>query len=252
MSNGILETPDGMPVTREGRDRLAERCQVASGDATWLAACAAVERFDSAVKAASDARCALDAERCGWERARSFLKDSAFILNLAAMLLLGSAPTGEERLASEMAVVGAEERLAARGLTLPLGFKSPEEFIDFTQRLAGDLERSGYADTRVAFQGSSVTGVSFETGVAFDLGRTSDFDIALAGEGIFGAARGAGIGVRQGGIRTGPLDAAELQQLGLSDLRATMTEIAGRNVEFMIYRSIEELVGSGKPSILGR
>jgi hypothetical protein len=38
-----------------------------------------------------------------------------------------------------------------------------------------------------------------------DIGRVSDYDVALAGDDIFDAARRAGIRLRFGGIRTGPM-----------------------------------------------
>lgn len=38
----------------------------------------------------------------------------------------------------------------------------------------------GYGDVEPIFQGSSVTGQSFKAGQAFDAGRVSDFDVALA------------------------------------------------------------------------
>ena len=76
----------------------------------------------------------------------------------------------------------------------------------------------------------------------------SDFDVALGGEDIFNAARGAGIGLRGGGIRTGPLKALDLEWLGLTGLRADLSQRAGRPVNFMIFRSIDDALGRS-PSI---
>jgi hypothetical protein len=111
------------------------------------------------------------------------------------------------------------------------------------------LAGAGFPGAQAAFQGSAVTGVKFTTGAAFDAGRTSDFDIALAGDDIFDAAQDAGIPLRSGGGRTGPLRPGDLQQLGLSDLRASLTEAAGRPVNFMIYKSIEDALARS-PSII--
>jgi len=93
-----------------------------------------------------------------------------------------------------------------------------------------------------------VTGVKYTTGAAFDVGRVSDYDIALAGENIFGAAQRAGMGLRGGGIRTGPLELDDLGRLGLAGLRADLTQTAERPVNFMIYRSIDDTLARS-PSI---
>ena len=85
--------------------------------------------------------------------------------------------------------------LASRGLPLvpvvggrarptlprvPLGFADAEEFPAFAAHLTEGLRDAGYGDAIPVFQGSSVTGVKYTTGEPFDVGRTSDFDIALA------------------------------------------------------------------------
>jgi hypothetical protein len=132
---------------------------------------------------------------------------------------------------------------------LPRGFANAQQFSEFGHNLHAELERAGYGDTAAAFQGSSVTGESFRTGKEFDLGRQSDYDIALGGEQIFDAANRAGIGLRGGKSRTGPLTPANLQRLGLGSLGRTLRGLAGgRPVNFMIYRSIDEAIGRS-PSI---
>jgi hypothetical protein len=123
---------------------------------------------------------------------------------------------------------------------IPQGFASSTEFSTFSGQLHSGLSEAGFANTQAAFQGSSVTGQSFGTGVRFDVGRVSDFDIALGGEDIFGAAQAAGIRLRAGGIRTGPLTRLDIDRLGLTGLRADLNELAGRRVNFMVYRSIED------------
>jgi hypothetical protein len=45
--------------------------------------------------------------------------------------------------------------------------------------VASTIAEAGYADTRALLQGSAVTGRSFRTGAPFDVGRVSDFDVAL-------------------------------------------------------------------------
>ncbi len=140
-------------------------------------------------------------------------------------------------------------RAAGAGIkAIPQGFKDVGEFEQFGSRLSDGLTEAGFSDTRAVFQGSSVTGKSFRTGEAFDAGRTSDYDIALGGDRIFGAAKDAGVGLRSGGIRTGPLRPVQLERLGLTELRADLSESAGRPVNFMIYHSIEDAL-ERSPSI---
>jgi filamentous hemagglutinin len=70
-------------------------------------------------------------------------------------------------------------------------------------------------------------------------GDHSDYDIALGGSDLFDAAKEAGIGLRSGGTRTGPLNSSQLAKLGLGDLADTLSaEAGGREVHFMIYNDI--------------
>ena len=82
-----------------------------------------------------------------------------------------------------------------------------------------------------------MTGQGFRTGVAFDVGRVSDFDIALASPQLLDRASTLGIGLRSGGTRTGPLTASQLESLGLDDLATDLRTSAGRPVNFMIFDS---------------
>ncbi|HEX6497498.1 MAG TPA: hypothetical protein VF054_00525, partial [Micromonosporaceae bacterium] len=88
------------------------------------------------------------------------------------------------------------------GREIPLGFADHAAFRAFTQRLHGGLEAAGYRDTKVLFAGSSVTGQRFLTGEAFDVGRPSDFDIALVGDDLWRAASEIGVTLRGRGTRT--------------------------------------------------
>jgi filamentous hemagglutinin len=121
----------------------------------------------------------------------------------------------------------------------PSGFASAEEFGKFGSDIQNGLTRAGYSDVQPILQGSAVTGKSYSTGVAFDVGRVSDFDVALASPSLMQKAQELGIGLRSGGTRTGPLTAENLRQLGLSDMAQQMTKKYGREVNFMIYNSAE-------------
>jgi hypothetical protein len=135
--------------------------------------------------------------------------------------------------------------------TLPLGFRNADKFAQFGARLKQGLQNAGYGDVQAAFRGSSVTGVSFKTGAPFDVGRVSDFDLALASSTLLQRAKELGIGLRGGGTRIVPLKDKHLKMLGLLDLQQELNEMAGRPVTFMIYESIESIAQRG-PYIIVR
>ncbi|WP_460410535.1 MULTISPECIES: Hint domain-containing protein [unclassified Pseudomonas] len=125
----------------------------------------------------------------------------------------------------------------AKGAVIPKGFSSADDFVRFGTNTRDGLARAGYENVEPILQGSAVTGKSFKTGEAFDVGRVSDFDVALASPELLQRAQSLGIGLRSGGTRTGPLSARDLQALGLKDLSSKMSAQAGREVNFMIYDS---------------
>ena len=132
---------------------------------------------------------------------------------------------------------------------IPLGFGKPIEFEQFGKSLHDGLASAGYRDVDAALQGSSVTGHAFRPpNKPFDVGRVSDYDVALSSPELFQRAKDVGVGVRQQGTRTGPLRPEDLNRLGLSDLSAHLSAEAGRPVNFMIFRSIGDAT-SRSPSI---
>lgn len=147
------------------------------------------------------------------------------------------AKAGEALEAADSTTPGAESPLETG---IPLGFPGPGEFDTFVDTLNRGLADAGYADTEAAFQGSSVTGVSYVKGLPFRSG--SDYDIAVGGKSLFDRAKALGIPLRSGGSRTGPLTPDQIQALGLTGLRAQLREMAGRKVEFMIYQDIDTAV----------
>ena len=124
-----------------------------------------------------------------------------------------------------------------RGATrlVPLGFAGEAEFAAFTHDLVGGLREAGYRDVVPVFQGSAVTGVKYTTGKPFDVGRRSDFDIALASPTLFERAEAAGVELRSRRTRTAPLGRANLERLGLFDLARRLSAGVERDVHFMIY-----------------
>lgn len=120
---------------------------------------------------------------------------------------------------------------------MPSGFANANEFANFGGNVRGGLKSAGYPDVEPILQGSAVTGKSFGTGAPFDVGRVSDFDVALASPSLLQRAQDLGIGVRSGGTRTGPLSARDLEALGLTKFASEISTQAGREVNFMIYQS---------------
>jgi filamentous hemagglutinin len=112
----------------------------------------------------------------------------------------------------------------------------------FGSDLRAGLKSAGYDDVTPLLQGSAVTGRSFRTGAPFDVGRTSDFDVALASPQLLARAKELGIGLRSGGSRTGPLTARDAARLGLSGVRSGLSRRSGRPVNFMIYGSADDAI----------
>jgi hypothetical protein len=123
---------------------------------------------------------------------------------------------------------------------VPLGFANAEEFRAFGTHLTQGLRAAGYRDAVPVFQGSSVTGVSYKTGDIFDVGRVSDFDIALASPSLFDRAKALSVEVRGGGTRTAPLTEKQLDSLGILAVRDALKDrMSGRPVAFMIYQDLD-------------
>ncbi len=153
---------------------------------------------------------------------------------------------------AKLAGTTAARRIAAMRAAraaIPHGFASADDFAAFGQELTAGLRSAGYSDAKAVIQGSSVTGRSFRTGEAFDLGRLSDLDVAIASPTALARAKALGIGLRSRGTRTGPLELDQLGTLGLSDLARALSTRVGRDVNFMLFDSVETALARG-PSIL--
>jgi filamentous hemagglutinin len=144
---------------------------------------------------------------------------------------------------------GAGPRSNPGGAQIPLGFNSPDEFAQFGRVLYSGFAEAGYDDVEAIFQGSSVTGVSFETQEAFDLGRLSDYDVAIASPSLFERAKELGAQLRSRGTRTGPINKTRmLSNLGILGLSIDLSDLAGRPVKFMLFANVEAALQRG-PSI---
>jgi hypothetical protein len=168
---------------------------------------------------------------------------------LALAPLVGS--VGRLGEVGEVSRIGEVSQVASK---IPFGFRQASEFESFGSSLYGGLESAGFKNVEAAFQGSSVTGRAFRPPhQPFDVGRISDFDIALSSPELFEKAQAVGIGLRSQGTRTGPLSLETtpelLERMGLTQLSTQLAQQAGRPVNFMIYRSIDDAIARN-PSIV--
>lgn len=145
-------------------------------------------------------------------------------------------------------------RPAGRGnapwqVSLPRGFRSSVEFNHFRAKLKTELRIAGHQDTVAVLQGSAVTGRNYRNGQPFDVGRKSDFDIAICSPDLMKRAIDLGIPTRSSESRTKALSETQRHMLGLDQVSTRLSSMAGRNVNFMIYRSVADAVRRN-PSIV--
>jgi hypothetical protein len=134
----------------------------------------------------------------------------------------------------------------------PLGLADDATFTAF-KKILRDEGATLPPDTRFAIRGSAVTGNGFDqtapafTKPYFDVGRTSDHDIAIVSRTLFEKAQANGVALRQGGTRTDVLrKKKDITDLGLADLLRRVRELTGRkNTALMIYKSVDALNARG-------
>jgi hypothetical protein len=133
-----------------------------------------------------------------------------------------------------------------------------DEFANFGTALGNKLKGAGFDDVKAFLQGSAVTGVrarsktGIPAGTPFDVLKQSDFDIALVSPKLLAKAKELGIPTRSAGSRTAPLRTGNLHQLGIADLPESLRKMLyksdGRQINFMIYESVEAAMRRG-PSV---
>ncbi|RSZ56968.1 RHS repeat protein [Massilia atriviolacea] len=122
---------------------------------------------------------------------------------------------------------------------VPAGFKSFGQFKQFGEAAQAGLARAGFPGTIGYMQGSAVTGVSFETRVPFDVGRYSDFDVALVNSKLLEKAEALGLAK---GTRTEPIKmgSPEAKALGIDATLDRLSRMSGgREVNAMVFRDAE-------------
>jgi hypothetical protein len=117
----------------------------------------------------------------------------------------------------------------------PLGFASHAEFQLFIHHV---YKRLPVSDATVVFHGSSLSGQSFKDkggSRLFDVGRDSDYDVAIASPTLWQRAPEAGVKLR--GNHSEPLAAEQIKALGLDAAFAQANLLARREVNFMLYEN---------------
>jgi hypothetical protein len=140
--------------------------------------------------------------------------------------------------------------LAIKGIprTVPLGMRDEAEFRALGAPLRKQLTELGYPNAVIRIRGSSITGVKYESGLPFDYGKRSDYDLAIADPRLFEDAGefGARLATSR---RTWPLDETRaLETLGLEGVRQRMSDLMERKISFMIYKDELAIIDRG-PSL---
>ncbi|WP_223881728.1 hypothetical protein [Affinibrenneria salicis] len=128
---------------------------------------------------------------------------------------------------------------------IPFGFKGFGQFNQFGQALQAGMSKLGFPGAVSYMQGSAVSGVSFSTKVPFDVGRVSDFDVAISHSELY--KRAEGLGLAKGG-RTEPIDMGSkaARQLGIDDTLQKLSRMSGRPVNAMIFESTDAVKAKSK------
>jgi hypothetical protein len=120
----------------------------------------------------------------------------------------------------------------------PLGFKSRSDFQLFVNGIYANLPAM-VKDATIVMHGSSLSGQSFKDKGGgsrfFDVGRDSDYDVAIASETLWKLAADVGIKIR--GDHSEPLTAEGIAALGLKKAYDSANFLARREVNFMLYEN---------------
>ncbi|AND64196.1 hypothetical protein AX766_07110 [Flavobacterium covae] len=120
---------------------------------------------------------------------------------------------------------------------LPKGFKSFGHLRQFGTQFQAGLAKLGFKGAKLFMQGSSAKGVNM-AGEAFDVGRKSDFDVAIVCPELFAKAKELGF-VKIS--NTSPIEAGSeiAKALGVDGLLSKLSK--DRSVNAMIFETIEDV-----------
>lgn len=133
----------------------------------------------------------------------------------------------------------------------PLGFPDHETFALFLHSIYANILVD---DAVVVIHGSSLTGQSYQDkgggSRLFDVGRDSDYDVAIASPALWGLALEPGSGVKIRGDHSEPLTADGLAALNLTAAHAAANFNARREVNFMLYEDVAHATQHEGPSLV--
>src|SRR5688572_16956672 len=108
----------------------------------------------------------------------------------------------------------------------PLGFVNEYAFYNFVFVVVNHADMP--EDATLVFHGSSVTGVSHEKHhKPFDVGRISDFDIAIVSATLWKRAGQVGVGTRSSTARTGELQDEDLVAMRIQGVARRAQDLMG-------------------------
>lgn len=128
----------------------------------------------------------------------------------------------------------------------PAGFADKAEYDRFVTKMNQHLRGAGFPDARPIFQGSSTTGWSPHKKTPF--GPDSDYDIALADQKLFDRAKVKLVEERDTTGRTEPLTKEQVNSVGLKRMQRELEQMAGREVNFMVFADAGEAKRRGAPN----
>lgn len=116
------------------------------------------------------------------------------------------------------------------GLEIPLGFSSYGQLQQFATEIQSTIAKAGYGSgSPILMKGSSVSGRSYSPGPLFDVGRVSDFDVAIVNPELLKKAEELGI-AKYGSGKSFPIDMGNpvrARVLGLDKLQEKIICIYG-------------------------
>ncbi|MBF0492891.1 MAG: hypothetical protein HQM15_08935, partial [Deltaproteobacteria bacterium] len=148
--------------------------------------------------------------------------------------------------------INSENAPVALYKKLPAGFSSQNELKEFANIFKEGLAQSADPDALGILRGSAVTGIKHDSGLPFDVGKKSDFDLAVVSPKLVKRVEEMGMPLRGGGTRSGPLgiikpkDRTILKQLQLLESAEQLKILSNRKISIMFYETETQLSQRGK------
>jgi DNA polymerase/3'-5' exonuclease PolX len=192
-----------------------------------------------------------DSAKYGYHKLKGNDKDASealldMKLDAAALAIPGIGATVVKKGAKAVkSVTKGVDKLTSISKNIPFGFSSFGELRQFGSNIQSGFSKLGHKDTTLYLQGSSVTGKSFLTKESFDVGRKSDFDLAVSGTSLFEKAEKLGL-TKGNRTRSINLGSDEAKLLGINAVLDKASKLKSRDVNIMIFKSVDDIKKKGK------